>query len=409
MDILISQPYLKEKLLNLYAELPRTGLYDTDKDINTQVNIFITYLRFLKKQLYDGPRYSKLREIQLQLNTIINKNPVKSNKLFKLMKLSELDIFYPDFPILMTSYITLSDEKNAGKNYDKYMKAFDRSISDPYTNEKINEIRKKLMKVYDEKKTEEKIQEILSNYKHIQKEQENIALYYHNILKTDIIYLEWIEIINLWKELEFDKLMQSYIELDKNIGIQRKSNGDNLETICIDILLQNISHRSKIPIGELNILRNIKVRKSKNIIGEIDIIVYSIDTIVACVEVKSGIYDIGYAINQLKRIKDSPVHEIMNKKISSDTMYLIVTTIPNHKPVTGACYSDIQNISKILFNRSDSSKWINTIIENNNINDMNYSDIYRIYLIITDIRSKMESLIDPIEAVKELGSDLIII
>lgn len=152
------------------------------------------------------------------------------------------------------------------------------------------------------------------------------------------------------------------------------------------------------------------------------------DQIVACVEVKSGIYDIANAMNQLAKIKLTVTdHETKTKFLSKgfdpidittcdgdDILFLVVTTIPQHIPVTGTSYSDLQIISQVLFDRSD--RWLNELVDLldfNNLNDnlkiLTSCVIHKVFDLMIILRTKMNSQIDPETAASMLGDDLIIV
>lgn len=141
----MSQVQLKNTLSTLYRTLPRTGLYDSTLDIQQQVIIFLKYIKFLKRQLYIGPRSTELRRLSGLVEQVRIHSKDECDKLFKLMMLDHNDPRI-DFVHIMNTYEKESDIKNAGDNYKQYLKAQSRAINDPYTPDKIKQIKEKLEK-----------------------------------------------------------------------------------------------------------------------------------------------------------------------------------------------------------------------------------------------------------------------
>lgn len=431
----MSQTKLKNTLVNLYESLPRTGLYDSKEDIRNQVVIFLKYVKFLKNQLYEGPRNICLRRLSKMVDQIRTESKLESDKLFGLMN---IDTFPVDFVHLMETYEKESDIQNAGNTYKQYLKALTKSTTNPYTPEKLKWIEKNLQKKYID--TQPMVVKIMDAHAKLQTENALLAQRYEDMLKTDPSYQRWDTIRSLWTTLGFADLAKMYHDLDTDTGNIRSRHGNSLEYLCTDMILCVVAGRCHIPVSELKVIRNILIKQSKSMIGEIDIIVVHGDQIVACIEVKSGIYDISNAMEQLANIKlivqhpesktkflvqdgtlidtltDTPqsANILKNKTLKDDALFLVVTTIPQHKPVTGVSFSDLQIISQVLFDKSD--RWLYNLVDSLDIDvisdrpdTLDQGIVDKIYHLLSSLRTKMHSQVDAMTAMNILGDNLIIV
>lgn len=401
---------LKSQLISRYRELPSTGLYDIYLPYEEQCMMFLKYVQYLKDKLYDGPRNIELRRLTEIVKHTYESRQKETLRLYELLNIDHENI---DFEPLLEASETASDVKYAGENYRQYIKYYRKAISDPYDDQMIQKIKTNLLKKYSLLETDKRIEEILESHKKMQADSLIISEQFKEIMQSDPKYLKWSEIQTLLQSLGFDVLSKLYKDLDMTIGCIRRENGISLETVCIDKILTIISERTHIDISDLNVIRNIKLKISKTLIGEIDIIITHKNKIIACIEVKSGIYDIPYAIMQINKIK-SYIHNINISfvvdyketifSISDDPIYLVITTISPHKPITGASYSDVQLICNALFKDPDKK-----LLEFLRKKTHTQTDMIAIYNIIHNIRKQMDCHIDVYEAISILGDDLIVI
>lgn len=399
-----------DKLIHLYSLTPETGLYSINNDKITQVKIFLRYVQFLKKCLYNSPRLIELRKLTQIMQNIQITNPTESQWLFEYLNVSYNDkqIRFDD---LLKSYDTKSSVNNAGKLYTKYLKSKQIIEKCPYDSNKIKKIRIGLTKKYSESEVSSRLATILESTK-IQRDEfkkENTRLF--NMLQQDSTYISWNKMNNLWFNLGFSDLASSFHKLDTDNGAIRSTHGNSLEFASIDTVLQFFSENYNISQNDLHIVKNVVIKASpKETIGEIDMIVINnlTNTIIGFVEVKSGIYDIPYAIEQLEKIvqclKTNP--NIIKIKLDELIRMVVVTSIPPHNPITGASYSDVQLISSALFSKTDVRlKNIINAIENNI--DLNANQIDNVYEILSNLRQNMMTHIDPLTAINSLGKNLL--
>jgi hypothetical protein len=415
---------LKLQLIARYKELPPTGLYEIYLPYQEQCTIFLNYVRYLKEKLCDGPRHIELQRLTKIVEQTHESREKETMRLFELMKIDQTNI---DFANILGESEKATDVKYAGKNYRQYIKYYQKATSNPYDDDMIQKIKNNLLKKYTSLETEDKIQEILDTHKKMQADSLAISEHFKDLMQSDPEYLKWSEKQTLLQSLGFDILTKLYKELDMKIGHIRRNNGISLETLCIEKVLSVISKRTLIDMSELEIKKNIKFKTSKTMIGEVDIMIMHKDKAIAFIEVKSGIYDIPYAIMQIEKIK-THIHTLAyayeSVKYESDTqsirffvdhketifnisdnpIYLVVTTISPHKPVTGASYADVQLIADVLFR--DPEKKLSDILKKSSHTE---TDILSTYQIIHNIRKNMDCHIDVYEAMKILADDLIII
>lgn len=415
-----------DTLLRLYRSVPRTGLYDSQMKDEEQVLLFLRYLKFLKQQLRDGPRNTELRRLTECAEQIRQHFKNETEHLFDLLDYKIDQNKGIDFVELMETYQRAIEVKNAGVTYKKYIKAQNQSTNESLSSEKLKEIKTALEQKYPND-VDSKIEHILWTHRERQNQALNTIQICEDILLSDPMYQRWIRIQKLWKELGFKDLVASYHTLDTETGTVRSSHGNNLEFLCTERILQVVSQRTAIPVQELTIVRNVLIKYKKVISCEIDIIIVHEGVIVACVEVKCGIYDVSNAIQQLAIIKQKLVHTDSKMRLiaknsndqdlldrlkkdfnnfMNNAHYLVVTTIPQHMPVTGTSFSDLQLISESLFNKTD--RWLSNIVDT--FDDVILSEdlIVRISTLIESIRQRMNNHIDPSLAIRMLGDDLII-
>lgn len=410
----------KEELLARYSSLPRTGLYDISLPPAEQCAIFLNYAKYLKEQMYNAPRNTEIRRLNEIVKQICERSPIATTRLFELL---EIDNLTRDFDIIMSAFKRASDEKNAGDKYKKYMIYYKKSLANPYTDDLINTIKNNLQKKYDQSKADKKLQEILLIHKNYQAECLASADKYKILMETDPQYLKWNEIQTLWISLDFNNLLKMFYDVTMMIKHRKHYNGVMLETICIDKILSVISERTHIETKDLTVLRNVKFQSSKLLLGEIDIVVLHENKIIACIESKSGIYDIPHAIEQIEKMK-THIHKPsilfytpnsckdVKLSVSDSPIYLVVTSLKTNladfkctsKLKTGASYADVQLISDVIFNNKN--KMLTTIIEKESYDE---ADVTIVNDILNNLRKHMRCRIDVFDAIKILSHDLIVI
>lgn len=431
----------KNSLLQLYQLSPQTGLYNEDLSKETQVKQFVTYAKFLYKKLYDGPRATHLRNLSKQVTFTAQDNVKKFNRLCELIKYtkytenSENDIVFID---LLNRFTEFSDMKNAGTAYNKYIK-LKKTAEKTIDNKKMQSIVDDLKKFSDNEAEQIKAK-IIDNERTKKTHFKLLADEALSEAENDKQFQEWTEAIELWADLKFNDLEKSYHDLDKETGILRCKNGLTLEAECTDVVRKYFSIVPNITIKRNVFISTTDSKTNKKIVSksELDLIVINVDSneIIGIVEVKSGVYDIGRAIDQLTAIKKfisndhifvdfSDVHQefllksldfsnvhqeilpksvdFTNKYFTSNIKYLVITTIPQHSPVTGASHSDVQLVSSVLYN----DKWFKSLVKSDSHIDTEQID--KIFNIIEDLRSRMVCKIDPVKAVELLGDSLLII
>lgn len=437
-DIYYEQTILRSRLLDIYSKIPKTGLYDVNLDPRKQVTIFLRYLRFLHKQLYNGPRNTELRRLtELAKNAKID----RTDDYVKLYALLDLNPDEVTFDVVLKRYQEKSNSKNAGKKYSTMCRMLDTIEHNQMTTEKLEKIKTELEKKYPPEEVNNKLIEIVDESEMQTMQIKKSIDKMKSDLHTDENYQHWKDVIGCWYRLGYSELEKSYRDLDKGSGEHRSNNGLNLVDTCESYVIETVAGRCNIKKEDLKVIREIYTyglkdptapQKMKYASGEIDMILLdcSKGEIVAVVEVKAGIYDIPYAIEQINRTQKffndiqnlsdklgriiplsyylrtkSETKITTNIRCSSDMIYLVVTTLPIHTPSTGASFSDVQLMSKLLYDKYDS--FIRSIIDKDT--ELTDNEIQRVYMIMADIRSKLKYNISPEEAVTLLGKNLLII
>lgn len=406
----------KDTLLQLYQLSPQTGLYSEDLSKEAQVKQFVTYAKFLYKKLYDGPRATHLRNLSKQVTLTAQDNIKKFSRLCELIKytkytkyteISENDIVFID---LLNRFTEFSDMKNAGTAYNKYIK-LKKTAEKTIDNKKMQSIVNDLKKFSDNEAEQIKAK-IIDNERTKKTHFKLLADEALSEAENDRQFQEWSEAIELWSALKFNDLEKSYHDLDRETGMLRCKNGLTLEAECTDMVYKYFSTVPNITIKRNVFISTTDSKTNKKIVNksELDLIVINVDSneIIGIVEVKSGVYDIGRAIDQLTAIKkfisnDHIFVDFSNKYFTSNIKYLVITTIPQHSPVTGASHSDVQLVSSVLYN----DKWFKSLVKSDSHIDTEQID--KIFNIIEDLRSRMVCKIDPVKAIELLGDSLLII
>ncbi|VBB18792.1 hypothetical protein YASMINEVIRUS_1324 [Yasminevirus sp. GU-2018] len=413
-----------EKLKRLYSLTPETGLYSEHLDKPAQAMIFLKYLKFLRQRLYEGPRSTELRRLTKIMRETCCEKPDETRWLF-----NALNVQYDDdnvqFNDLMDSYVVESDAKKAGPLYKEYSKHLAISQKDPHDAEKLDEIRSGLAKKYPAEEVAKKLRDVVNSTTALRERAKHRSIEIYELLQKDRTYLSWKKLIDTWESIGFLDLANAYHKLDSETGALRSANGVSLEDECIETLLTYFAELHKVTPDKLSIVRNTIIRgskwlKTKEMVGEIDVIVINTvtDSIVGLVEVKSGIYDIPQAVEQLEKIMAIIAVDpsVLSKKVNDDVRSLVVTTIPPHNPVTGASFSDVQLISSVLFSKTDTR--LRTIVNSyygketentDKVIDLDGETVEILTQFLTELREKMVSHISPLSAIERLGQNLIIV
>jgi hypothetical protein len=422
---------LKLELIAKYSSLPRTGLYDISLSPSEQCSIFLNYVKYLNQQLYDGPRNIETRRLTELAKEIAFKFPCETERLCELLNISFKNI---DFSIMIDRYKQESLVENAGENYKEYMRYYNKANRNPYTVDMIYKIRINLMKKFDHKKVNKKIDTILSEHQASQVKNSALADKFKLLMQTDPKYIKWNEIQTLWCHLGFDKLLDIFHDVITMLKQRKRNNGSTLETSCVNKIVEIVSERTHIDSKELTVLRNVYytlnqshmsrgyVKCSKTQLGEIDIMITHKNNIIALIEVKSGIYDIPYAISQIEKLKlyinnTDVIFNVDRNKVSVQVsesilpIYLVVTgssykldSVSSKILMTGASFSDVHLITDAFFNDPE-----NTLINIIEKESYGQEDIVKVNEIINNIRTKMKCKIDLQEAIRILSDNLIVI
>lgn len=352
---MLKQVDLKRKLKNIIQSYPKTGLYETHYPKPQRIHMFISYVHNLCNKLKNKNSYIHFEQIINEFELLID----NSDNIIIQPYNKSANHFYKHRLIkkIISNHENMTSINKAGSNYAQYkLIKTGKDVSNLrnmiVTDKKLFTIKSNLAKkYYDGAIIDTKFNDILSIQKQklqkitiLQQTKKERLKTIRYVLKNDSQYQQWCNLHKNWKMHGYDKIQE---KVNKQTTINGEKNGicglrfELIAKLKIKILL---AEKYNMPINDIGTINNVNIKQIESkITGEIDIAAFNKNTknILALIEVKHNMHDIGYADKQLQKIlsimtnkKQKYITEPNTKmlqmnKITSNTELLILTTIPN--------------------------------------------------------------------------------